>query len=76
MSYFLRQYRPKGQGIFYEKKKHSYLVTLTFLKPKKSPFNNKNLDIIYLLTNVTKTQDVPLDGTVFFGNTGQRDKTN
>ena len=27
-------------------------------------------------TNVAKTQDVPLDRTIFFGNTGQRDKTN
>ena len=30
--------------------------------------------MIYLLTNVAKTQDVPLDGTIFFGNTGQNDK--
>ena len=30
--------------------------------------------MIYLLTNVAKTQDVPLDGTIFFGNTGQKDK--
>ena len=29
--------------------------------------------MIYLLTNVAKTQDVPLDGTIFFGNTGQKD---
>ena len=28
----------------------------------------------YLLTNVAKTQDGPLDGTNFFGNTGQTDK--
>ena len=34
----------------------------------------KNPDMIYLLTNVAKTQDVPLDGTIFFGNTGQQDK--
>ena len=34
----------------------------------------KNPDMIYLLTNVAKTQDVPLDGTIFFGNTGQNDK--
>ena len=27
-------------------------------------------------TNVAKTQDVALDDTIFFGNTGQRDKTN
>ena len=26
-------------------------------------------------TNVAMIQDVPLDGTIFFGNTGQRDKT-
>ena len=30
--------------------------------------------MIYLLTNVAKTQDVPLDGTIFFRNTGQKDK--
>ena len=34
----------------------------------------KNPDMIYLLTNVAKTQDVPLDGTIFFGNSGQKDK--
>ena len=34
----------------------------------------KNPDMIYLLTSVAKTQDVPLDGTIFFGNTGQKDK--
>ena len=32
--------------------------------------------MIYLLTNVAKTQDVPLDGTIFFGHTGQNDKAN
>ena len=25
-------------------------------------------------TNVAKTQDVPLDGTIFLGNTGQKDR--
>ena len=30
--------------------------------------------MIYLLTNVAKTQDVLLDGTIFFGYTGQKDK--
>ena len=30
--------------------------------------------MIYLPTNVAKTQDVPLDGTIFFGNTGQKGK--
>ena len=30
--------------------------------------------MIYLLTNVANAQDVPLDGTIFFGNTGQKDK--
>ena len=30
--------------------------------------------MIYLLTNVAKTQNVPLEGTIFFGNTGQKDK--
>ena len=34
----------------------------------------KNPDMIYLLTNVAKTQDVRLDGTIFFGNTGQKDR--
>ena len=30
--------------------------------------------MIYLLTNVTKTQDVPLDGTILSGNTGRKDR--
>ena len=30
--------------------------------------------MIYRLTIVAKTQDVPLDGTIFFRNTGQKDK--
>ena len=30
--------------------------------------------MIYLLTNVAKTQDVLLDGTIFLGNTGQKDR--
>ena len=30
--------------------------------------------MIYLLTNVAKTQDVWLDGTTFFGNAGQKDR--
>ena len=30
--------------------------------------------MIFLLTNVAKTQDVQLDGTIFFGNTGQKDR--
>ena len=30
--------------------------------------------MIYLLTKVAKTQDVPLDGTIFFGNTSQKDQ--
>ena len=55
--------------------KHSWLVTLAFWKPKESPFNNKKPRYdMYLLTNVAKTQDVPLDGTIFFGNTGQKDR--
>ena len=29
--------------------------------------------MIYLLTNVARTQDVPLDRTIFFSNTGQKD---
>ena len=29
--------------------------------------------MIFLLTNVAKTQDVLLDGTIFFGNTGPKD---
>ena len=31
--------------------------------------------MIYLLTNVAKTQNVPLDGTIFSGNTGHIDRT-
>ena len=30
--------------------------------------------MIYLPTNVANALDVPLDGTIFFGNTGQKDK--
>ena len=30
--------------------------------------------MIYVLTNIAKTQDVLLDGIIFFGNTGQKDK--
>jgi len=30
--------------------------------------------MIYLVANVAKTQDVPLDGTIFLSNTGQKDK--
>ena len=30
--------------------------------------------MIYRLTNVAKTQEVRLDGTIFFGNTGQKNK--
>ena len=30
--------------------------------------------MIYLLKNVAKTKDVSLDGTIFFGSTGQKDK--
>ena len=30
--------------------------------------------MIFLLTNIAKTQDVLLDGTIFFGNTGQKDR--
>ena len=29
----------------------------------------------FFLTNVAKTQDVLLDSTIFFGNTGQKDRT-
>ena len=34
----------------------------------------KNPGMICLLTNVAKTQDVPLDGTISSGNTGQKDR--
>ena len=30
--------------------------------------------MIFLLTNVAKTQDVLLDSTIFLGNTGQKDR--
>ena len=30
--------------------------------------------MIYLLTNVAKTHDVLLDGTIFFDNTGRKDE--
>ena len=31
----------KDKAFFYEKRKHSCLVTLAFWRPKESPFNNK-----------------------------------
>ena len=30
---------------------------------------------MYLLTNVAKPQDVPLNATIFLGNTGQKDRS-
>jgi len=30
--------------------------------------------MIYLLTNFVTTQDVPLNGTIFFRDTGQKDR--
>ena len=49
-----------------KKKTHSCLVTLAFWRPKESPFNNKKprYDIPPNITNVGRTQDVPLDGTI------------
>ena len=34
----------------------------------------KNPDVIFLLTNVAKTRDVLLDGTIFFGSSGQQER--
>ena len=58
---------------FFENK-HSCLVTWPFRNLKNHRLTIKNPDVIFLLTNVAKTQDVLLDGTIFFGNTGQKDR--
>ena len=64
----------KDKAFFMKKKRHSCLVTLASKKPKESlsPFNTKKkTDMIYIRPKiVAKTQDVPLDGTIFFGNRG------
>ena len=55
-------------------KKTLLLIPWPFENLKNDRLTIKRPDMIYLLTNVAKTQDVPLDGTIFFRNTGQKDK--
>ena len=54
-------------------------VILSFQKPIEINFYNTvqqcKLEVMYMPTNVAIIQNVPLDGTIFVGNTGQRDKT-
>ena len=59
---------------FFTKKNTPVQLPWPFGNLKNDRLAIKNPDMIYLLTNVAKTQDVLLDGTIFFGNTGQKDK--
>ena len=67
---------PLDGTIFFGNTGQKDTVVLSLQKPTEIKFRStiKNPRMIYLLTNVAKTQDVPLDGTIFFGNTGQKDK--
>ena len=64
----------KDKAFFTKKKNTPVQLPWPFGNLKNDRLAIKNPDMIYLLTNVAKTQDVPLDGTIFFGNTGQQDK--
>ena len=66
----------KDKAFFLRKKNLPVWLPWPFRNLRNRCFTIKNPDMIYLLTNVAKTQDVRLDGTIFFGNTGQQDKTN
>ena len=57
-----------------EKKNTPVQLPWPFKNLKNDRLAIKNPDMICLLTNVGKTQDVPLDGTIFSGNTGQKDR--
>ena len=58
----------------YETKNTPVQLSWPFGNLKNGHLAIKNPDMIYLLTNVRKTQDVPLDGTIFSGNTGRKDR--
>ena len=62
----------KDKAFFTKKKNTPVQLPWPFGNLKNDRLAIKNPDMIYLLTNVAKTQDVPLDGTIFFGNTGQK----
>ena len=64
----------KDKAFFMKKKNIPVQLPWPLRNLKNHRLTVKNPDIIYRLTNVAKTQDVPLDGAIFFGNTGQKDK--
>ena len=65
----------QNDNAFFKKKKNTPVqLPWPFGNLKNDRLAIKNPDMIYLLTNVAKTQDVPLDGTIFSGNTGQKDR--
>ena len=70
----------KNKATFMNKNMHYYRVVLSLQKPTEIKFDNtlkqRRLEVMYMATNVAIIQDVPLDGTFFFGNAGQWDKTN
>ena len=47
------------------RKKKTLLFSYPFGNLKNHRLTIKDPDMIFLLTNVAKTQDVPLDGTIF-----------
>ena len=64
----------KSTRHFLRKKNTPVQLSWPFGNLKNDRLAIKNPDMICLLTNVAKTQDVPLDGTIFSGNTGQKDR--
>ena len=63
----------RDKTFFMKKKNTPVSLPSPFGGLKNHRLTIKNPDMIYLLTNVGRTQDVPLDGTIFFGNAGQND---
>ena len=63
----------KDKAFFMKKKTTPVQLPWPFGGLKNHRLTITNPDMIYLLTNVARTQDVPLDGTIFFGNAGQKD---
>ena len=64
-------YTGQKDKAFFTKKSTPVQLPWPFGNLKNDRLAIKNPDMIYLLTNA-KTQDVPLDGTIFSGNTGQK----
>ena len=61
------------KAFFTEKKNTPVQLPWPFGNLKNGRLAIKIPDMVYLLTNAAKTQDVPLDGTISSGNTGQKD---